>query len=47
MFDCPMQGLKMNELVLLTNIFVQLVSSLFGYLFFIFLVDGYLLPYSY
>ena len=28
MFDCAMQGLKMCELVLFTNIFVQLVSSL-------------------
>ena len=36
MFDCTMQGLKMNELVLFTNIFVQLVSSLLGSFFFIF-----------
>ena len=36
MFDCAMQGLKMNELVLFTNIFVQLVSSLLGSFFFIF-----------
>ena len=43
MFDCAMQGLKMYELVLFNNIFVQLFSSLFGSLWF-FLVDGYLLP---
>ena len=30
MFDCAVQGLKMYELVLLNNIFVQLFSSSFG-----------------
>ena len=29
MFDCPTQGLKMYELVLFDNIFVQLFSSSF------------------
>ena len=33
MFDCAMQGLKMYELVLFSNIFVQLISSLFGSFF--------------
>ena len=33
MFDCAMQGLKMNELVLFTNTFVQIVSSLLGSFF--------------
>ena len=37
MFNCAMQGLKMNELVLFNNIFVQLF-------FLFFLVGGYLLP---
>ena len=36
MFHCAVPGLKMNELVLFTNIFVQLVSSLLGSFFFIF-----------
>ena len=50
MFDCALQGLKMCELVLFTNIFVQLVSSLLDlslFYFWLFLVDSYLLPYSY
>ena len=47
MFDCAMQGLKMYELVLLINIFVQLVSSLLGSFFLIFPSRAYLLPYSY
>ena len=33
MFDWAMQGLKMYELVLFSNIFVQLISSSFGSFF--------------
>ena len=36
MFDSGMQGLKMSELGLFNNIFVQLFSSLFGSIFFVF-----------
>ena len=36
MFDCGTQDLKMNELGLFNNIFVQLLSSLFGSIFFVF-----------
>ena len=36
MFDSEMQGLKMSELGLFNNIFVQLFSSLFGSIFFVF-----------
>ena len=52
MFDCATQGLKMFELVLFTNIFVQLFSSLFSGFWFLvlsfcfFLVEGYLVSYS-
>ena len=44
MFDCETQGLKMYELGLFNNIFVQLLSSSFGSFSF-FLVEGYLLPF--
>ena len=43
MFDCETQGLKMYELGLFNNIFVQLLSSSFGSFSFS-LVEGYLLP---
>ena len=36
MFDSGMQGLKMSELGLFNNIFVQLFSSLFDSIFFVF-----------
>ena len=36
MCDCVMQGLKMYELVLFNNIFVQLFSSSFGSFFLVF-----------
>ena len=36
MFDCGTQGLKMYELDLFNNIFVQLLSRSFGSFFFVF-----------
>ena len=36
MFDCAMQGLKMYELVLFNNIFIQLFSSSVGSFFLVF-----------
>ena len=36
MFDCGTQDLKMNELGPFNKIFVQLLSSLFGSIFFVF-----------
>ena len=36
MFDCGTQGLKMYELGLFNNIFVQLLSSSFGSFFLVF-----------
>ena len=36
MFDCGLQDLKMYELGLFNNIFVHLLSSSFGFIFFVF-----------
>ena len=36
MFDCGTQDLKMYELGLFNNIFVHLLSSSFGFIFFVF-----------
>ena len=44
MFDCETHGLKMYGLGLFNNILVQLLSSLSGFIFFVFPSRRYILP---